>query len=111
MIGLPLAYHALGRKAESDAALAALIAKFERDGSFNIAYIHAFRGEPDQAFQWLDKAATYHDSGLANIPIEPMLASIRDDPRWLPFLRKIGRAPEQLAAIEFKVTLPEQEPQ
>src|SRR5436189_1579837 len=29
MIGLPLAYHALGRKADSDAALAALIAKYE----------------------------------------------------------------------------------
>ena len=27
MIGLPMAYHALGRKADSDAALAALIAK------------------------------------------------------------------------------------
>ncbi|PYL75659.1 MAG: hypothetical protein DMF27_11380, partial [Verrucomicrobia bacterium] len=29
MIGLPMAYHALGRKADSDAALAALIAKYE----------------------------------------------------------------------------------
>ena len=31
MIGLPMAYHALGRKADSDAALAALIAKL-REG-------------------------------------------------------------------------------
>ena len=31
MIGLPMAYHALGRKADSDAALAALIAKY-REG-------------------------------------------------------------------------------
>ena len=28
---------------------------------------------------------------------------IHGDPRWLPFLRKIGKAPEQLAKIEFKV--------
>ncbi|HXS03428.1 MAG TPA: hypothetical protein VN731_03075, partial [Rhodanobacter sp.] len=28
------------------------------------------------------------------------------DPRWLPFLRKIGYAPEQLAKIQFTVTLP-----
>jgi hypothetical protein len=34
---------------------------------------------------------------------------MRSDPRWLPFLRKIGRAPEQLAKIEFKVTLPQAE--
>ena len=30
---------------------------------------------------------------------------IHSDPRWLPFLRKIGKAPDQLAKIEFKVTL------
>jgi hypothetical protein len=31
----------------------------------------------------------------------------RGDPRRQPFLRKIGFAPEQLARIEFKVTLPQ----
>src|SRR5438045_6797830 len=38
LIGLPMAYHALGRKADSDAALTALIAKYEKDGPYNIAY-------------------------------------------------------------------------
>jgi len=28
------------------------------------------------------------------------------DPRWLPFLESIDKSPEQLAAIEFEVTLP-----
>ena len=56
MIGLPMAYHALGRKADSDAALAALIAKYEKDAPYNIAYVYAFRGEADQAFAWLAKA-------------------------------------------------------
>src|SRR5437762_5780612 len=55
MIGLPLAYHALGRKADSDAALAALIAKYEKDGPSNIASVYAYRGEADKAFEWLDK--------------------------------------------------------
>jgi hypothetical protein len=36
----------------------------------------------------------------------PPLASLRQDPRWLPFLRKRGKAPEQLAAIKFDVKLP-----
>ncbi|MGV8922180.1 MAG: hypothetical protein ACOH1L_02380 [Thermomonas sp.] len=27
------------------------------------------------------------------------------DPRWLPFLRKIGMAPEQMGAIRFEVRL------
>jgi hypothetical protein len=44
---------------------------------------------------------------LSEIVSQPMFASIRNDPRWLPFLRKFGRSPEQLAAIPFKVTLPQ----
>ena len=37
---------------------------------------------------------------------QPLFAPLHDDPRWLPFLRKIGRDPEQLAAIPFDVRLP-----
>ena len=108
MIDLPMAYHALGRKADSDAALAALIAKYEKDAPYNIAYVYAFRGEADKAFEWLDKAIEYHDAGLSQIVPEKLFDNIRSDPRWLPFLRKIGKAPDQLAKIKLKVTLPPQ---
>src|SRR6184192_4436231 len=107
LIGLPMAYHALGRKADSDATLAALIAKYEKDGPYNIAYVYAYRGDADKAFEWLDKAVEYGDPGLADIVTENLFAKIHADPRWLAFLRKIGKAPEQLAKIEFKVTLPQ----
>jgi hypothetical protein len=102
-----MAYHALGRKADSDAALAALIAKNERDGPSNIAYNYAYRGEADLAFAWLDKAVEYGDGGLDDIVTENLFDKIHADPRWLPFLHKVGKAPEQLAKIEFKVTLPQ----
>ena len=36
-----------------------------------------------------------------------LVDKIHADPRWLAFLRKIGKAPEQLAKVEFKVTLPQ----
>lgn len=106
-IGLPMALHAAGRKAESDAALAELIAKYEKESAYNIAYVLAFRGETDRAYEWLEKAADYHDPGLIEITAEPFFATIHDDPRWLPFLRQIGRAPDQLAAIKFEVNLPQ----
>jgi TolB-like protein/Flp pilus assembly protein TadD len=109
MIGLPMAYYALGRKADSDAALAALIAKYEKDGSYNIAYVYAYRGETDKAFEWLDKAVEYGDSGLGVVTTENLFDKIHTDPRWLAFLHKIGKAPEQLAKIEFKVALPQAE--
>src|SRR5438067_843074 len=107
MIGLPMAYHALGRKADSDAALAALIAKYEKDAPSNIAGVYAYCGEADKAFVWLDKAVEYGDPGLAEIVTDNLFDKIRADPRWLPFLRKIGKAPAQLAKIEFKVTPPQ----
>jgi len=108
MVGLPMVYHALGREDESDAALAELIAKYEKDAAYNIAYVYAFRGDKDKAFEWLDKAVTYNDTGLSEIASEKNLfANVDSDPRWLPFLRKIGRAPEQLAKIQFKVILPQ----
>ncbi|MGH8123974.1 MAG: hypothetical protein ACREPT_14540, partial [Rudaea sp.] len=110
MSGLPLIYHALGREADADAALTALIDKHAQDQPYAIAVALSYRGEVDRAFDWLDKAVAAHDASLPYAPVDPFPAKLRGDPRWLPFLRRIGRAPEQLVKIEFKVTLPEQGP-
>jgi serine/threonine protein kinase/tetratricopeptide (TPR) repeat protein len=106
MVGLPMAYHALGRKADSNTALTELIAKDAVDAAANIASVYAFRGEADKAFEWLDRAVEYHDTGLAEIGSDILFTNLRSDPRWLPFLRKLGKAPDQLAKIEFKIALP-----
>jgi tetratricopeptide (TPR) repeat protein len=107
MVGLPMAHCALGRKADADAALNALIVKYEKEAPYNIAYVYAFCGDADKAFEWLDKAVTYQDPGLSNVVTENLFDKIHSDPRWLPFLRKIGKAPDQLAKIQFKVTVPQ----
>ena len=99
MVGLPMAYHGLGRAGESDAALAELIEQHEQGWAYNIAYVFAYRGETDNAFEWLGKAVDYKDAGLSNILGEPLFSDIQDTPRWLPFLESIGKSPEQLAAI------------
>jgi TolB-like protein/Tfp pilus assembly protein PilF len=104
-IGLPLAWHALGDKSKSDAALSVLIEKYEKGSSYNIAYVYAYRGESDKAFEWLDKSVATQDPGLSGVPVEPLFANLKNDARWLPFLRKVGKSPEQLAKIEFNVTL------
>ncbi len=111
LLELPLVYHALGRLVESDAALATLIAKYEheKDGAYFIASVLAYRGETDRAFEWLDKAQADQES-LYDISVEPLFDNIRDDPRWLPFLRKVGKAPEQLAAIRFEPSVPRSTP-
>src|SRR5262249_26080762 len=105
-IALAIVYRALGRNAEADAALAELISKYEKDGPYNIAYVMAYRNEVDRAFEWLDKAQKYSDPGLAHVAMEPLFANLHNDPRWLPFLRKVAKDPETLAKVEFNVKLP-----
>jgi tetratricopeptide (TPR) repeat protein len=107
LTGLALAYHALGQASASDAALAELIKNHEKSWSSTIARVYAFRGEADRAFAWMDKAVAYHDTGVATFLNEPLLSNLHNDPRWLPFLQKIGKTPEQLAAIKFEVKLPQ----
>jgi tetratricopeptide (TPR) repeat protein len=106
-ITLPLAYYAAGRTAESDEALNKLIRDVSEEAAYNIAYNYAYRGEADLAFEWLEKAIEFDDPGLSDIPVETLFANIHDDPRWLPLLERLGKAPGQLDAIEFEVNLPE----
>jgi serine/threonine protein kinase/tetratricopeptide (TPR) repeat protein len=101
---LAMVQHALGRKHDSDSSLTALIAKFGNDDASSVASVYAYRGEADSAFQWLERAAS--QGGLANVVIDPPFGALRRDPRWLPYLRKAGKAPEQLAAIKFNLIIP-----
>jgi len=106
LIARAMILHSLGRAADSDAALAELVDKYAGDSAYNIAYVTAWRREHDRAFEWLDKAVEYGDPGLCEIAVQPEFGSVHDDPRWLPFLRRIGMSPDQLAAIPFEVKLP-----
>ena len=107
MIGLVMVHHAMGRRAESNLALEQLIKKYGPDWPYNIAYTLAFRNEADRAFHWLNQAVQRKDSGVSEISANPLFANIRSDQRWLPFLRTIGKAPEQLDAIKLDVRLPQ----
>jgi TolB-like protein/Flp pilus assembly protein TadD len=102
MMGLPMAFHALGRTSDSDTALTALITRYGKDAPYDIAYVYAYRGDRDRAFEWLDKAAAGQDPSLVLILVENLFANLHSDPRWLPFLRKLGKGPEQLEKITFR---------
>jgi TolB-like protein/Tfp pilus assembly protein PilF len=106
LLGLVMAHHALGEHDAADRVQAELIEKHEQDAAYNIAYVMAFRDEPDAAFAFLAEAVSYGDPGLADIVAEPLFDNLRSDPRWLPFLESIGKAPAQLDAIAFEVRLP-----
>ena len=103
--GLVMAYYQLGRRAESDASLEEVMNKYGKALPSHVAYALAYRGEKDRAFELLEQAdvRTISDIIMAS---HAVLAPLHSDPRWLPFLRKHGMAPEQLAAIKFDVKVP-----
>jgi tetratricopeptide (TPR) repeat protein len=84
-----MAYHALGREKESDAALRELIEKLHSSAAFSIATVYAFRNQRNEAFQWLDRAYAQHDTGLISTKVEPLLNNLHGDPRYTAFLKKI----------------------
>ncbi|MBS0439241.1 MAG: hypothetical protein JSS33_07525, partial [Proteobacteria bacterium] len=80
LLGEALAQHALGNDEASRHALDELTQKYAAGMSYQIAQAHAWRGEADAAFAWLDKALTLHDGGMMLITYDPFLASLRADP-------------------------------
>lgn len=90
-VGLALGYYALGRRAESDAALERAILGMGRLVPVDIAAVHVIRGETDQAFEWLEKAVAAKDLALGHkFRDEPKLAPLRNDPRYKALLRKMN---------------------
>ena len=87
--GLALAYHALGRRQEADEALRTLLEKDGEGAALQIAEVHAFRGEKDEAFAWLERAYAQRDPGLTEMKGDPLLRSLEDDPRYAAFMKKM----------------------
>ena len=89
MFGLAMAYHALGRKKESDAALAELIGKYGDTAAFQVAEAYGYRGEVDRAVEWLERSYTQRDGALVGVKGDPLLKNLERDPRYAVFLRKM----------------------
>jgi len=88
--GTAIVQHVLGDAKASDAALQGLIECCAAGAAAQVAEVYAFRGEIDNAFDWLEQAYDNRDPGLASMLVIPRLANLHDDPRWEPFLDKMG---------------------
>jgi TolB-like protein/DNA-binding winged helix-turn-helix (wHTH) protein/Flp pilus assembly protein TadD len=88
--GSALAYFRLGRKADSDAALAQYIKGYADYSPSGVATVYAFRGESDEAFKWLDRAYAQRDTLLSGIKYRTEFDKLHDDPRYKAFLKKMN---------------------
>jgi TolB-like protein/Tfp pilus assembly protein PilF len=93
---LALAQWGQKKVSESDANLAKLIKTYGDVAAYQVAEAYAFRRDNDRAFEWLERAYRQRDSGLSWLRPDPLLGELRKDPRWNPFLRKLGLADDQL---------------
>jgi len=75
---------------ESQAALGELESKHAVGFSYQIAQAHAWRGERDAAFEWFERAYAQRDAGVTRMRGDPMLAPLRDDPRYAALVRKLN---------------------
>jgi tetratricopeptide (TPR) repeat protein len=90
LAGSGLTYFTLGRKAESDAALAQMIDGYGAYSPSSVAAFYAFRGEADEAFKWLDRAYAQKDALLCGIKYRTEFDKLQNDPRYKAFLKKMN---------------------
>lgn len=90
LAGIAMARHALGDREAGEAALRQLIDRCADNGALQVAEALAYFGDADRAFEWLDRAYEQRDSGLPQMQSWPLLRNLHGDPRWRPFLRKMG---------------------
>ena len=86
---LAVAQNARGDRAAADAALADLIAH-NQGLDYQVAQVYAVRGEREKAFEWLQIAFDHHDTGMLALLVEPLLKSLRDDPRYKTLIAKMN---------------------
>lgn len=84
-----IAAHRLGDAAGSDAALKTLTEKYG-DSRYQIAEVHAQRGETAAAIALLDTALTTLDSGFLWAPNDPLLDPLRGEPAFKDLLIRFG---------------------
>ncbi len=88
--GLAIANYALGKKSESDAALADMLREDANSSALGIAQVYAFRGQLDEAMHWLERAYSQKDPYLFLIKDDPLLKHLEGDPRYKAFLKRMN---------------------
>lgn len=86
---LAVAQYARGDRNAADAALADLMAN-NQGLDYQIAQVYAVRGEKEKAFEWLQIAFDHHDTGMLALLLDPLLNSLRDDPRYNALIAKMN---------------------
>lgn len=90
LTGLAAAYHSLGDRKKSDQNLELLQQRYGHMFPANVTEVHAYRGEKDLAFKWLDRSCELHDASIMYLLWNPLLRRLHGDPRFTAILKKVN---------------------
>ena len=96
---LSITHYAQGNSIKADEYLAKLIENTADSYPFGIARVYGYRGEADKTFKWLDYMVESNDYFPTFVLGDTALQSVHSDPRWPPFLEKLG-------LLEFWLEMP-----
>jgi adenylate cyclase len=82
--------HSLGRDEESRQSLDYTIENSGQWLAYQVAEVYAWRGETDKAFEWLEISYDQRDGGVSHLLGDPSFKPLHNDPRWEPYLLKLG---------------------
>ena len=85
--------YALAGKTKEAARVLGQLDKLARKGyvsSYYFAVIHLGLGEIEQTFEWLEKAYDERSGFMPFLNVEPMLDTVRSDPRFADLQRRVG---------------------
>jgi len=75
----------------ADASLRDYMAKHDKDDPLGIAQLYALRKQPDEMFQWLDRARNTPGAYLAGALLsDPLLLRYKNDPRFARLCKALG---------------------
>ena len=109
--GETITLYSMGRDEEFAAKFQAFRDQYGAKYPTHMARIYAWMGDVDSAFEWLDRytpgqpelgQVVANHWEFQSVEFRPL----HDDPRWHAYLQRLGVAPEQLASIEFEISLP-----
>jgi TolB-like protein/class 3 adenylate cyclase len=90
LLGNALGTHVLGRIAERDTAMRRLAGEFGDQVAYQLAELYAWFGDAERALEWLERGYVARDPGVTNTLHDPFFKPLHRDPRWQPFLDKMG---------------------
>jgi hypothetical protein len=74
--------------------------------AYQIAEVCAWRGETDEAFEWLQISLDNHDTGLLSLLIDPLMRSLHHDSRYSEMLARVGLPASEGVAVNISSATP-----